>query len=147
MFLVDKYYKDCNYISSHQSIINKIIDSFDTHQTIYNNVDNIIKLPLQEFSKIINNLDSGIWRYSNFHHLILYGPPGSSKEFLLDRLLEKIYGKNSVELKDVEYIISSYSNTKTKIMIKQSKYHIIIEPNTNGFDKYLIQEIIQDYAK
>jgi len=32
-------------------------------------------------------------------------------------------------------------------MIKQSKHHIIIEPNSNGFDKYLIQEIIQDYAK
>jgi replication factor C subunit 3/5 len=32
-------------------------------------------------------------------------------------------------------------------MIKQSKHHIIIEPNSNGFDKYLIQEIIHDYAK
>ena len=32
-------------------------------------------------------------------------------------------------------------------MIKQSKYHIIIEPNTNSFDKYLIQEIIHEYAK
>jgi len=32
-------------------------------------------------------------------------------------------------------------------MIKQSKHHIIIEPNSNGFDKYLIQEIIQDYAR
>jgi hypothetical protein len=32
-------------------------------------------------------------------------------------------------------------------MIKQSKNHIIIEPNSNGFDKYLIQEIIQEYAK
>ena len=32
-------------------------------------------------------------------------------------------------------------------MIKQSKYHIVIEPNNNGFDKYLIQEIIQNYAK
>jgi replication factor C subunit 3/5 len=52
-----------------------------------------------------------------------------------------------VELKEVEYTVSGYSNTKTKIMIKQSKHHIIIEPNSNGFDKYLIQEIIQDYAK
>lgn len=32
-------------------------------------------------------------------------------------------------------------------MIKQSKHHIVIEPNNNGFDKYLIQEIIEDYAK
>ena len=41
----------------------------------------------------------------------------------------------------------SYSNTKTKITIKQSQHHIVIEPNSNGFDKYLIQEIIQEYAK
>ena len=29
----------------------------------------------------------------------------------------------------------------------QSNYHIIIEPNNNGFDKYLIQEIVQEYAR
>jgi replication factor C subunit 3/5 len=46
-----------------------------------------------------------------------------------------------------EYIISGYSNVKTKVLIKQSKHHIIIEPNSNGFDKYLIQEIIHEYAK
>jgi replication factor C subunit 3/5 len=62
-------------------------------------------------------------------------------------LLEQIYGKSNIELHDVEYIVSGYSNTKTKIIIKQSKYHIIIEPNYNGFDKYLIQEIIHEYAK
>jgi replication factor C subunit 3/5 len=86
-------------------------------------------------------------RYSNFQHLIVYGPDGCSKDYLINKLLEKIFGKNSVELKDVEYTVCGYSNTKTKIMIKQSKHHIIIEPNSNGFDKYLIQEIIQDYAK
>ena len=37
--------------------------------------------------------------------------------------------------------------SKEKVMINQSRYHIIIEPNNNGFDKYLIQEIIQEYAK
>jgi replication factor C subunit 3/5 len=31
--------------------------------------------------------------------------------------------------------------------MKQSKYHIIIEPNLNGLDKYLIQEIIHEYTK
>ena len=47
----------------------------------------------------------------------------------------------------VEYTISGYGNSKTKVKIKQSKYHIVIEPNSNGFDKYLIQEIIQNYAR
>jgi replication factor C subunit 3/5 len=147
MFLVDKYYNDSNYITCHQTIIDKIIDSFDAHNQIYSNIDSVIKLPTDEFGKIIYDLEYGTWRYANFQHLIVYGPSGCGKEYLVNKLLEKIYGKNSVELKEVEYTVSGYSNTKTKIMIKQSKHHIIIEPNSNGFDKYLIQEIIQDYAK
>ena len=147
MFLVDKYYNDSNYITYHQTIINKIIDSFDAHNQIYANIESIIKLPNEEFHKVIKDVEYGTWRYANFQHLIIYGPNGCGKEFLVDKLLEKIYGKSSIELKEVEYTVSGYSNTKTKIMIKQSKHHIIIEPNSNGFDKYLIQEIIQDYAK
>jgi len=147
MFLVDKYYNDSNYITYHQTIIDKILDSFDAHNQIYANIKSIIKLPNDEFAKVINDLEYGTWRYSNFQHLIVYGPNGCGKEYLVNKLLEKIYGKSGVELKEVEYTVNGYSNTKTKIMIKQSKHHIIIEPNSNGFDKYLIQEIIQDYAK
>jgi len=147
MFLVDKYYNDSNYITYHQTIINKIIDSFDSHNQIYSNIDSVIKLPNNELYKIVTDLNYETWRYSNFMHLIIYGSIGSGKEYLINNLLEKIYGKSGIELKQVEYTVTGYSNTKTKIMIKQSKYHIIIEPNTNGFDKYLIQDIIQDYAK
>jgi replication factor C subunit 3/5 len=147
MFLVDKYYQDTNYITYHQSIIDKIIDSFDAHNHIYNNINKIITMPKNEFAKIINDLEYNIWRYSNFQHLIVYGPTESCKEYLVNKLLKQIYGSKNIELKDVEYIVSGYSNTKTKIIIKQSRYHIIIEPNSNGFDKYLIQEIIQNYAK
>ena len=147
MFLVDKYYNDSNYITCHQSIIDKIIESFDAHYNIYNNIHEIVKLPFKEFSKIINDLESETLRYANFQHIIVYGPSGCGKEYLVNKLLEKIFGKAGTELKEVEYTVSGYSNTKTKIMIKQSKHHIIIEPNSNGFDKYLIQEIIQDYAK
>lgn len=147
MFLVDKYYNDSNYITCHQTIIDRIIESFDAHSQIYSNINNIIKLPPNEFAKIIADLEYGTWRYANFQHLIVYGPSGCGKEYLVNKLLEKIFGKTSIELKEVEYTVSGYSNTKTKIMIKQSKHHIIIEPNSNGFDKYLIQEIIQDYAK
>ena len=147
MFLVDKYYNDSNYITCHQGIIDKILDSFDSHHNMHANINEIMKLPFDEFSKMVTELECGTWRYSNFQHLIVYGPSGCGKEYLVNKLLEKIYGTSSVELKEVEYTVSGYSNTKTKIMIKQSKHHIIIEPNSNGFDKYLIQEIIQDYAK
>ena len=57
-------------------------------------------------------------------------------------LLENIFGKKNIKTKDVEYTIMGYGNSKSKVKIKQSKYHIVIEPNSNGFDKYLIQEII-----
>ena len=36
MFLVDKYYNDPVYINYHKKIIDKIINSFDTHNQIYN---------------------------------------------------------------------------------------------------------------
>ena len=38
MFLVDKYNNDSNYITCHQPIIDKIINSFDAHHQIYNNI-------------------------------------------------------------------------------------------------------------
>ncbi len=147
MFLVDKYYQDSNTITYHQKILEKLLDTFDTHTQIYDNIKELSKKPIKEISEVINELHNGTWRYSNFQHLIVYGKTGCGKEYLVNKLLSKIYGKKAVKLKDVEYIISGYGNTKTKVNIKQSKYHIIIEPNSNGFDKYLIQEIIQDYAK
>jgi replication factor C subunit 3/5 len=106
-----------------------------------------MKKPEDEFEKIVTNLQCGIWKYANFQHLVVYGKPGSGKDFLVNKLLEKIYGKNNIQLNDVEYTINGYGNSKTKVNIKQSKFHIVIEPNSNGFDKYLIQEIIQNYAK
>ena len=147
MFLVDKYYELANSLVYNYNIINKVIDSFDSHNLIYNNMDETMKKPHTEFCNIITNLEKETWKYSNFQHLIVYGNLNSNKEYLINLLLEKIYGKYFIELKDVEYNINSYCNTKTNVTIKQSKYHIIIEPNSNGFDKYLIQEIIQNYAK
>ena len=147
MFLVDKYYKDSNQNMWHYSIIEKILDSFDTHNEIYSKIDEIMEKPQKEFGEIITNLESGVWRYANFQHLVVYGKSGSGKEFLVNKLLEKIYGKNNINLNEIEYTINGYGNSKTKVNIKQSKFHIVIEPNSNGFDKYLIQEIIQNYAK
>jgi replication factor C subunit 3/5 len=147
MFLIDKYNYLIYKLTSEQKLINNILNSFNSHNTIYNNLQDILNKPTDEFKKIIDELERCIWKYSNFQHLIVYGSINSNKEQFVNVLLENIYGKNNIEVKDVEYIINGYGSTKTKVNIKQSKYHIIIEPNSNGFDKYLIQEIIQDYAK
>jgi replication factor C subunit 3/5 len=147
MFLADKYYNDSNDIIFHEAILQKLLNSFDTHNEIYQNINTIKNKTDEEFKNIINNIEYGNWQYSNFQHLIVYGSNGCGKNFIVKKLLEKIYGKKAVEVNDVEYTINGYSNTKTKVTIKQSKYHILLEPKKNGFDKYLIQEIIQDYAK
>ncbi len=145
MFLVDKY-KNNNIIPSYE-VVDRLLNSLNTHNIIYNNIDNVIKLPDNEFRDVIDNIEHGNWKYANLPHLLIYGPDGCGKEYIVENLLEKIFTKKSVELQETEYTINGYSNTKTKVMIKQSKHHIVIEPNNNGFDKYLIQEIIEDYAK
>ena len=147
MFLVDKYSEIINNYIYKNKTIKTILDSFNAHNKIYKNIDNIMLKSDEEFNKVIYNLETGVFKYANFQHLIIYGSLTTNKDYLVNLILKKIYGKNNIELKDVEYIINGYGNTKTKVVIKQSKYHIIIEPNSNGFDKYLIQEIIQDYAK
>lgn len=147
MFLVDKYNNLIHDVTLQQKTINNILDSFNNHNRIYNNLNEVILKPQDEFKKIVDDLERCVWKYSNFQHLIVYGSLNSNKENFVNLLLEKIYGKNNIELKNIEYTINGYGNTKTKVNIKQSKYHIVIEPNSNGFDKYLIQEIIQDYAK
>ncbi len=154
MFLVDKYQKDCNYITCHQDLIEKLLDTFDSHQDLYRKVITALKEYKKNSKKknndenlkeLITELETQNWRYSNLQHLVVYGPKGCGKEYIVENFLKKIYG--NIETNDIEYTITGYSNTKEKVMIKQSKYHILIEPNNNGFDKYLIQEIIQEYAK
>tara|TARA_B100001093_G_scaffold519488_1_gene608769 strand:+ start:2141 stop:3298 length:1158 start_codon:yes stop_codon:yes gene_type:complete len=145
MFLVDKYQKDSKYTSCHQDIIEKLLDTFDSHQVIYKRANELVNKSKLEFKNTIIELETKSWRYSNLQHLVLYGPKGCGKEYVVDNLLKKIYG--NIETKEIEYLINGYSNSKEKVLINQSKYHIIIEPNNNGFDKYLIQEIIQEYAK
>ena len=147
MFLVDKYYNNSNLVTCHEDILQKLLDTFDAHSQIYENIEDVVKKPFDEFKEVIKDLESGVWRYANFQHLIVYGRSGCGKEYLVNKLLSKIYGKKVVKTEKVEYTISGYGNSKTKVKIKQSKYHIVIEPNSNGFDKYLIQEIIQNYAR
>jgi len=145
MLLIDKYKTDA--IMPSYDIINKLIYSLNTHNMVYDNIDIIINKPNNEFKSIIDKIEHGEWKYANLPHLLFYGPEGCGKEFVVDILLEKIFTKKSTQLQETEYTINGYGNSKTKVMIKQSLHHIMIEPNNNGFDKYLIQEIIEDYAK
>lgn len=80
-------------------------------------------------------------------HLIFYGPDGSGKKTTISMFLEMIYDEHVHELGDTIYSVTGSGNTTTQVAIKQSNYHIVIEPNNNNFDRYLIQDVVKEYAR
>jgi len=71
----------------------------------------------------------------------------NNKDILINNIIQKLYNINKVDVKDIKYTISGYSYSKINITVKQSIYHMIIEPLSNSYDKYIIQEIVQEYAR
>jgi len=138
MFLIDKYSHLINNSQFNDEILNNI----------YNQTNDCTK-KLKKIKKA-NTLKSKIdiikSEYNSLSNMIFYGKKGNSKEIIVKKLLEQIFGKKDTKLCLVEYEICGYGNVKTKVNIKQSKYHIVIEPNNNGFDKYLIQEVVKKYS-
>ena len=80
-------------------------------------------------------------------HIIFCGPEGSGKKTLIKILLELLYDKQVNKMNDSIYKVSGSGNNTTDVTIKQSNYHIVIEPNNNNFDRYLIQDVVKEYAK
>ena len=121
------------------------------------------------FTKNCNNVED-LWLYSSdprkcyFHkdifsslrklsnddsmpHIIFYGNPGTGKKTMINIFLEMIFDESIYKLDDSKYIVMSSGNNENEVIIKQSDHHIIIEPNNTNFDRYLIQEIVKEYAK
>lgn len=80
-------------------------------------------------------------------HLIFYGPDGAGKKTIVRLLLENIYDKSINNTVDTIHTINGSGNTTNDILIKQSAHHIVIDPNNNNFDRYLIQDIVKSYAR
>jgi len=94
--------------------------------------------------KLLNKMTEDV----SIPHMIFYGPTSSGKKTLVKLFLENLYKDKSVnKLIDTPYKVYSGNNKANDVIIKQSNYHIIIEPNNNNFDKYLIQYVVKDYAK
>ena len=87
---------------------------------------------------------------SSIPHLIFNGPEGVGKQTLIKFFLELLYEDPSVNITtDIVYSTNNNSGSSNKddIVVKQSNYHIIIEPQNNNSDRYLIQDIVKEYAK
>jgi replication factor C subunit 3/5 len=124
-YLIDKYSNiKCD------DIFNKSPENLNMyfHQEIY---DNLKKMS----------------RDDEIPHIIFYGNKGSGKKTLIKNLLEMIYDKTISNLENNIYEVKGSGGKPNLVNIRQSDYHIIIEPNNNNFDKYLIQEIVKEYAK
>jgi len=80
-------------------------------------------------------------------HILLCGPSGSGKKTIIKLLLEMMYDINVHKTEDTVYRVIGSGNKATEVVVKQSDYHIVIEPNNNNFDRYLIQDIVKEYAK
>jgi len=84
---------------------------------------------------------------NSFPHTIFYGPSGSGKKTIIRLFLEMLYGRDVNNISDSIYNVAGSGNTKNEVIIKQSNYHIVIEPNNNNFDRYIIQDVVKEYAK
>jgi replication factor C subunit 3/5 len=78
-------------------------------------------------------------------HIIISGPQGGGKKTLVKFFLEALYDPDINNLNKIKYNINGASGKK-EIEIMQSNYHIIIEPTNTNHDKYILQEIIRQYA-
>lgn len=80
-------------------------------------------------------------------HIILYGPDGSGKKAISKLFLENIFGSVVNQLSETNFTVNGSGNTTVDVPVKQSMYHIVIEPNNNNFDRYLIQNVVTEYAR
>lgn len=80
-------------------------------------------------------------------HMIFYGSNGSGKKTLIKMFLEMLFDETVNTVDSVKYDVVGSGNKVTEVMVEQSDYHIVINPNNNNFDKYLIQYIVKEYAK
>jgi replication factor C subunit 3/5 len=141
-FLVDKYIP-----SNISDIIDPVYEGYYNF-TGKNNIDWKLQSPSKcYFHKEILEKLKTISSDDGMPHIIFYGNPGSGKKTLINLFLEMIFDNSIYNLDDSKYTVISSGNIENEVIVKQSDHHIIIEPNNNNFDRYLIQDIVKEYAR
>ena len=155
-FLVDKYIpKNINDIfpendEYYNQIYKNKIKEDELHKIKEDELHNSWKqsIPTKPyFHKDIFRKLQKISKDDGLPHIIFYGNPGSGKKTIINIFLEMIFDKSIYKLDDSKYTVVSSGNIENEVIVKQSDNHIIIEPNNNNFDRYLIQDIVKEYAK
>jgi replication factor C subunit 3/5 len=94
-----------------------------------------------------------IERFKNFStdnempHIIFYGLAGSGKKTMVNILLELLFGKDIYNISEKITKINGSGGKQNEVITSKSKYHIIIKPNNNNFDRHMVKELIKEYAK
>ena len=83
--------------------------------------------------------------FNNLPNILIHGKEGSGKKSIVKLFLRRIFGENLKKM-NVKYIISGYGSTNIEVHLPQSLHHIEIFPHGTGLDKYLVQEVIKEYA-
>lgn len=86
-------------------------------------------------------------KHESIPHMLFCGPNGCGKKTIIRLLLEMLFDKDVHKVDDSVYTVIGSGNKATPVTVKQSNYHIVIEPNNNNFDRYLIQDIVKEYAR
>ena len=138
-FHKELYYKLLNYITLY-SHISEEQEFIKTNKTF-----NDFSLNYKKYKKNLDN--ERIAKFKKLPNILIHGHTGSGKKTLVKMLLKEIYGDQVENLKQETYTIYGYGNSDSEVIVTQSNYHMIIEPNNSGIDKYIIQEIVKEYAK
>lgn len=150
-FLVDKYIpKNINDIFTLENEYLKNDENDEHDENNENNEKDSWKYSLPSkcfFHKDIFKKLQKISEDNALPHIIFYGNPGSGKKTMINLFLEMIFDKSIYKLDDSKYTVISSGNIENEVIVKQSDNHIIIEPNNNNFDRYLIQDIVKEYAR
>lgn len=99
------------------------------------------------FHKNIYEMLKNMSKDTSIPHVIFYGQPGSGKKVMLWLFLEMLFDKTVYDIKNISYDIIGSGGKIIKENVKQSDYHISIEPKNTNFDRYLIHDIVKEYAK
>ena len=100
------------------------------------------------FHKDIYNFLENMGKDDNFPHILICGPDGVGKTTMVKLLTTIIFNKDAIDkMKTVVYDVNASNNKPTKEKIKQSDYHIVIEPKGTNYDKYLIHDIVKEYSQ